>query len=233
MKKSFVSSFRIIAVCIVLASPSVPALPAVSEFLPGDDPSISLVPLRSPDDIQRQITSSREMRLLAEKRKKSFEDQRDRNKTLLELNEKDQKLIEKQIDKADDEKREPDIPPLKADLKRAELTEDIYNEQIKLFEAEIEAAEASMEFADATIKVCELEKDYVRQRGEFGTAQTEGADRAKVERLQVLVLEVEAKYLDGAVELSNVTVKLSERESSIASRKRSLFAVQRKLVALD
>ena len=234
MRTLVADPLRKVSFLVVLATLGVAA--ATSQGQQGGvvttvDTFMVIVPVRSIEDIKKDVGVIDAYRVRAKARIGDLNEQSRKVETEIGMKEKEIELLESREDAADNEKKTAEVASLKAQIKGVEMIKDLLELRKDLYSAETSAAEAVVDYAaaaqdmyDKEIALAQKRKERSDQAGVAGAkASAAAGDRVLFElentvlQAQIVKLSKQEKMLSCEREVAEVQQKISEMQAKILS----------------
>lgn len=190
------------------------------------DTFMVIVPVRSIEDIKKDVEVLDAYRVRAKGRMGDLKEQSRKVETEIGMKEKEIELLESREDAADNEKKTAEVAALKAQIKGVEMIKDLLELRKDLYSAETSAAEAVVDYAAAAQDMYDKEMTLAQKRKERGDQAGGGGTKSSVAAGNRALFELENSVLQAQV------VKLSKQEKML-SRERDVAEVQQKIAEMQ
>jgi hypothetical protein len=188
------------------------------------DTFVVIVPARPVEEISKDIEVLQMYRARAKVLMEDAKTQVLKIESLIDLKEKELKLLESRMEAAEKEKREAEAAALKSQTEGVERIQELLGLRKEMHEASIAAAEAVVAYVGAAEDTYEQEIVLAKKRGERTAQAGSGGAAAALAITDQRIREMETDLLNSQ------SATLSKQETSI-SRQEDLVEARQKLAA--
>lgn len=205
-------------------------IPAMGQAQEVTDSTIQLIPLRTLDEIQSDISAAKTALQVARARMPVFEGAEKQAQIQVDPWKKEIDLTNSKIDVAKKEKNESSKVALEAEKKALERRKSLAENNHQLRKAETEVAKAELEQIEADLKAWELELELARHRSEreeLAKAGTEGVGLAAVDQM---IRDLEKKALEAQKDSADKSSKCADKEKNVVNKRLAILETQNKIM---
>ncbi len=185
---------------------------------------IDIIPVRSPDRIQRQLDIAKTNLREADANVAAATEAKTRTKGMIEVKKQEISTIDARIKLADKSKQETDKITLEAEKKVNERQKAFLERRGALHATEVDEAKAAKKLAEASTKALELEQQLAQRRASRSQGPT--ADPTTVLKQDEVIRELERKTLEAQQQQAQAQKDLAARDEDIVKRRLDLYQAQ-------
>ncbi len=195
------------------------------------DSLLVLVPLRSIEEIRRDLDAANARRSEAETRTARARVLQGRARTELDVNRAELDVIQSRLKLAKQEKDVPRKTELERQRKSAQLERNLLERRETLRQQEIDLAAADRDLAEATAKARDAELALALKREQHAeTASRPGVSSVELQTVERELQALERRALRAQIEEATERQSYSRREADLAKARLSVFEAQFKVL---
>jgi hypothetical protein len=206
------------------AASGVPVSPTAGQSVAQALGFIDVIPARSTDRIQNELSNSKADEREADARIAEMSSQRAQTKAMIEVKKQEISTVDARIKLADKQKAEGDKTALEAEKKVAERQKQFLERREALRGAELDQAKAAKQLARAEQKALDLELQLANRRDDRARVGT--TDPTVALRHDEVIRELERKTLEAQRQRAEAAKDVASRDQDIAKRRLDLYQAQ-------
>ena len=188
-----------------------------------------IVPLRTLDDIKKDIEMIQVARTRSKARLYEAKEQVLKLEKQIELKEKETKVLESRSDVAEKEKREGDVASLKLQIEGVEKILDLLEIKKDMHSADVDLAEGTAEYCQVAEDMYERESALTKKRQERIDLEKAGMDSTARATTEKVIREFEDGFLESRVQKLKLEERAVSREQDLTRLQLKVAKAQAKL----